>query len=106
MASWSFLTNHARVLIHVSRRPDSTGLETAQAVGVTERAVRAILSDLTAAGYVSAERMGRRNRHRVDTDRPLLQFGDRELTIGDVLTAVFGEQTAGRGYERVQDVMP
>ena len=92
MASWSFLTNHARVLIHISRRPASTGLEIAQAVGVTERAVRAILSDLTAAGYVESERLGRRNQYRVDIHRPLLQFGDRALTVGAVLTAIFGEQ--------------
>ncbi len=41
MADWSFLTNHGLVLVYVGRQPDSTGLEIAQAVGITERAVRA-----------------------------------------------------------------
>src|SRR6266699_6878247 len=67
MASWSFLTNHALVLIHIGRGPDSTGLEIAQAIGITERAVRKILADLQAGGYIETEKIGRRNRYRVDT---------------------------------------
>jgi len=65
LATWSFLTNHALVLTHVGLRPDSTGLEIAHAVGITERAVRGILADLHGAGYIATERIGRRNRYRV-----------------------------------------
>jgi DNA-binding MarR family transcriptional regulator len=85
MPSWSFLTNHAQVLAHINRRPDSTGLEIAQAAGITERATRKIISDLQAAGYIEAEKTGRRNQYRIDERRPLGRIGDRELTVGELL---------------------
>jgi predicted ArsR family transcriptional regulator len=85
MASWGFLTNHALVLTIVSQQPQSTGLEIAQAVGITERAARKIIADLQEAGYIEAERVGRRNRYHVHLHRPLGRFGARELTVGDLL---------------------
>ncbi len=88
MASWSFLTNHALVLIHIGRRPDSTGLEIAQAVGITERAVRKLVAELQGDGYVETERIGRRNRYRVDVHRPLRRVAERELTVGELLDIV------------------
>ena len=95
MASWRFLTNHALVLVRIGRRPDSTGLEIAESVGVTERAVRNIVADLQAGGYAQAERIGRRNRYRVDVDRPLRQVGERELTVGELLAIVPDGQEHG-----------
>lgn len=85
VASWNFLTNHALVLAHVTRLPESTGLEIAVAVGITERAARRILADLQAAGYLESEKNGRRNRYRVNTRLPLRPIGQRELTIGRLL---------------------
>jgi DNA-binding transcriptional ArsR family regulator len=95
MASWSFLTNHALVLIHIGRGPDSTGLEIAQAIGITERAVRKILADLQAGGYIETEKIGRRNRYRVDTSRPLRRVGERELTVGELLAIVPDRRSLG-----------
>ncbi len=97
MASWSFLTNHALLLAHINRRSDSTGLEIAQAVGITERAARKIIADLQEAGYIEAERVGRRNRYRIDVRRPLGRIGERELTVGELLDLIWG-----RDYERCQ----
>ena len=88
MARWSFLSNHALVLTHIGREPDSTGLEISHAVGITERAVRKILADLQSAGYIQTERIGRRNRYRVDVDRPLQQVGGRKLTVGELLALI------------------
>lgn len=85
MRSWGFLTNHALVLVCIGRRPESTGLEIAQAVGITERATRAILSDLEDAAYIERERIGRRNRYHVDVERPVTRIGDRDLSVGQVL---------------------
>lgn len=93
MASWSFLTNHALVLMHVGQRPESTGLEIAQAVGITERATRSIVGDLQTAGYVEREKVGRRNRYGVDIHRPMVRIGERELTVGQVLELVLGRET-------------
>lgn len=85
MHEWSFLTNHALVLTCISQRPDSTGLEIAQAVGITERATRKIIADLQAAGYIEAERIGRRNQYRINDHMRLRVMGRRELTVGEFL---------------------
>jgi predicted ArsR family transcriptional regulator len=97
MASWSFLTNHALVLLFISRRPDSTGLEIAQEVGITERATRRILGDLQGAGYIEPEKVGRRNRYHVDLHRAMGRIGERELTVGQLLTLVQGQDDSGGG---------
>ena len=94
--TWSFLTNHALVLIRVSREPDSTGLQIAQAVGITERAARRILADLAAAGYIGREKMGRRNRYQVDIHRPLGRFAEQALTVGQLLGLVLGREGQAR----------
>ena len=60
--SWSFLTNHALVLIYVIMHPDSTVREIAVGIGVTERATLAILRELEDEGIVERHRDGRRNR--------------------------------------------
>src|ERR1051326_3491801 len=60
---WRFLTNHAYVLLAVARRPDVTVREIAEQVGITERAVSAIVRQLETNGYVSSKRMGRRKRY-------------------------------------------
>ncbi len=91
--SWSFLTNYALVLIHISRDPESTGLELARRVGITERATRRILGDLQAAGYIEREKVGRRNRYRVDIHRPLGRVAEQELTVRHLLDLVHGSGT-------------
>lgn len=85
MAAWTFLTNHGLVLTSIGGHPDSTGLEIAQAVGITERAVRKIITDLRAGGYVEQEKMGRRNRYRIKTELTLWRRGERAVTVGELL---------------------
>ncbi|MEV8098972.1 helix-turn-helix domain-containing protein [Kitasatospora sp. NPDC085879] len=63
--SWTFLTQHARVLLMISRDPQVRVRDLATACGVTERAVQAIITDLESAGYLTRTRHGRRNHHRV-----------------------------------------
>ncbi|MCX6021935.1 MAG: winged helix-turn-helix domain-containing protein [Chloroflexi bacterium] len=84
-AAWNILTNHGWALIFISRRPESTGLEIAQAVGITERAARTIVDDLEAEGYIERERIGRRNRYRVNGDMPLRGRGARAMAVGELL---------------------
>jgi predicted transcriptional regulator len=86
VASWNFLTNHFLVLAQISQQADSTGREIAEAIGITERAVRDIVVDLQAGGYVELERVGRRNRYRVNSDHLLGRSGSSEAaTVGDLL---------------------
>jgi DNA-binding MarR family transcriptional regulator len=84
-AAWSFLTNHARVLIRLAEDPDIRLRELADAVGITERAAHRIVTDLADAGYVTRTRNGRRNRYAVRYDLPLPDPLARGQSVGDLL---------------------
>ena len=92
MTSWSFLTNHGLVLTYIGRYPDSTGLEIAQAVGITERAARKIVADLLNEGYIEREKVGRRNRYRLNTLLPLRHPVERTATVGELLGLLCREE--------------
>lgn len=70
-AAWTFLTNHAHVLLCLADERDALMKDVAARIGITERAVQRIVSDLEASGYVERERDGRRNRYRVRPELPL-----------------------------------
>lgn len=63
--AWTFLTNHAHVLLCIAREPEARMRDVANLVGITERAVQRIVADLEEAGYVERTRDGRRNRYKV-----------------------------------------
>lgn len=93
MATWSFLTNHARAMLFISAHPDARLRDLATALDLTERRAFAIVADLTAAGCLLKERMGRRNRYTVQihlplpdaADLPLGHIHSPERTLGDLL---------------------
>lgn len=85
MAEWTFLTNHAHVLICLTRDPSMRLRDVAEAVGITERAAQRIVADLVADEYLERIREGRRNRYELRTDRPLRHPLEREHSIGAVL---------------------
>lgn len=97
MASWSFLTNHGLVLTYIGRYPDGTGLEIAQAVGITERAARKIVADLLLEGYIEREKVGRRNRYRLNTVLPLRHPGERAVTVGQLLELLWRDRSPAGG---------
>jgi hypothetical protein len=94
MPTWGFLTNHALVLLCIARDPGARLRDIAVSVGITERSAFAIVSDLVVAGYIVKEKGGRRNRYRIETQRPVPESADRRLAIGDLL-ALLGVQDAG-----------
>lgn len=69
--SWTFLTNHAHVLLCIAQDPEAILRDVAVRVGLTERAVQRIVADLEQAGYLTREREGRCNRYQVRDDLPL-----------------------------------
>jgi DNA-binding IclR family transcriptional regulator len=83
--SWSFLTNHAQVLICLAEDPDIRLREVGDTVGITERAAHRIVGDLVVAGYVSRKRNGRRNRYAVRRHLPLPDVLARGQKVGDLL---------------------
>lgn len=92
VASWTFLTNHAHVLLCVARDPETRLRDIAVDVGITERAAQRIVADLVDAGYLEREREGRRNRYAVCPDLPLRHPLEQEHPIGEILDVL----TAGR----------
>lgn len=82
---WTFLTNHAHVLLCVAADPDVRLREVAERVGITERATQRIVAELEAAGYLSHERIGRRNRYEVNASLPLRHPLEDHLEIGALL---------------------
>jgi DNA-binding MarR family transcriptional regulator len=83
--SWHFLTNHAQVLLCIENDPDVRMRDIAQTVGVTERAAQRITNDLVEAGYVTRERLGRRNRYRINRKARMRHPAQREHAIGELL---------------------
>jgi hypothetical protein len=88
--SWTFLTNHARVLLCISRDPGIRLRDIADRVGVTERSAYSIVQDLAEAGYIVKKKDGRRNRYRVEADLPLPEPSSQERTVGEVLALLAG----------------
>ena len=83
--SWTFLTNHAHVLVAISRDPELRQRDIAQLVGITQGAVTRILSELEASGCVTHERIGRRNRYHIDRDTHLRHPLESSSTVGDLI---------------------
>ena len=85
MHRWTFLTNHAQVLLCIARNRRMTARQIAETVGITERAVQRIVVDLEAAGYISHHRDGRRNIYDVHPDRPLRHPAQHGLAVSELL---------------------
>ncbi|MGA3352747.1 MAG: MarR family winged helix-turn-helix transcriptional regulator [Acidimicrobiales bacterium] len=85
MGQWSFLTNHARVLVCIARDPGVRLRDIAATVDITERSAYGIVDDLVADGYVVKDKDGRRNRYQIQAHLPLGESMGRERTIGEVL---------------------
>lgn len=85
MVGWTFLTNHAQVLLAIARNSRSTAKEIAAQVGITERAVQRILDDLEDVGGISRFRDGRKNRYEIHLDCPLRHPAQQGHTIRDLL---------------------
>lgn len=85
---WTFLTNHAHVLIAISRDPELRQRDIAYAVGITVGAVQRIIHELEEGGYLESERVGRRNRYRVIGTKPLRHPLENQHTVHDLITSL------------------
>ncbi len=88
MAGWTFLTNHAHVLLCVARDPGVRHRDLALRVGITERAAQRIVADLVDAGYLERTRMGRRNQYRLHPEVPLRHPLEQDHPVGEILTVL------------------
>lgn len=96
VVAWSFLTNHARVLVCVAHDPGMRLRDIAATLDITERSVYAIVTDLAEAGYIVKVKDGRRNRYQIQGHLPLRESVGRERTIGEVLDLLVQEAVPRR----------
>ncbi len=90
VANWTFLTNHARVLLCIAHDPGARLRDIAASLGITERSAYGIVADLAEAGYIVKQKNGRRNRYQIQAHLPLPEPTRRERTVGEILALLAG----------------
>lgn len=85
VAGWTFLTNHAHVLLALYQQPDQRLRDVATAVGITERMVQRVVSELVEADYLVITKEGRCNRYTVNAELQLRHPLEKHHTIGELL---------------------
>ena len=103
VTSWSFLTNHARVLLCIAHDPGVRLRAIAASLGITERSAYGIVTDLATAGYVLKHKDGRRNRYQIQAHMPLPEPASQQLAIGEVLALLAG---ASAGQQLTEGNLP
>lgn len=86
--SWTFLTNHAHVLLCLAQNPSERIRDIADEVGITERAIQRIIVDLEAEGYLEHVREGRRNLYKVFSRKPLRHNVEKHRKVHDLITLI------------------
>ena len=90
-SSWTFFSNHAHVLLCLYRDGDSILRDVALEVGITERAVQKIVSELEAAGVIKRKKVGRRNSYSINRRSRLRHSIEAHRTVGDLLSFVISD---------------
>ena len=94
--AFTYLTNHSHVLVALDTDPELRVRDLALMVGITERAVQRILSDLEDAGVIKIEKLGRRNRYRIVRSAKLRHPLEHHCSVGGLLEWVHAHR-GGRG---------
>jgi hypothetical protein len=94
-ADWSFLTNHAQVLVCIAREPEVRLRDLGDQLGITERAD---------AGYITRQRNGRRNHYTINAHLPLPDPIAREQNIGELLNILTVTHASPRPAERTATI--
>lgn len=97
---WTFLTNHAQVLVCIAQDPGVRLREIGECVGITERAAHRIVVELAAAGYITRQRNGRRNQYTINGRPPLHDPIAREQNVGELHEILTAAQGAERRVDR------
>lgn len=90
---WTFLTNHAHVLLAIAAEPNLRIRDVAGRIGITERATQRIVADLVEAGYLESHREGRRNHYSIHPERPLRHPAEQHHRIGELLEVLAHERS-------------
>jgi predicted transcriptional regulator len=104
---WKFLTNHAQVLVCIAHDPGVRLREISDRVGITERAAHRIVDELATSGYITRERIGRRNQYTIQGGSALPDRASRIARVGDLLAILTGgtDQPPANGAKVRQKVV-
>ena len=103
---WTFLTNHAQVLLCIAGDPAIRLRDIAATLGITERATYGIVLDLAEAGYLVKEKDGRRNHYEIQAHLRLPEPTSRERTVGELLGVLIGDASAGPPAQGADSTVP
>ena len=92
LSRWTFLTNHAHVLILLAQQPGIVMREVAARVGVTERAVQRIVGQLVEDGYLQREKVGRQYTYHLELDRPLRHPIEGHCRVRDIVQVILAAE--------------
>ena len=87
-SNWTFLSNHGRVFVYLSKNPSSTTEKISREVGLSLRGVQKIITDLEAAGYVARHKEGRCNHYTIHAEMPMRHRLEQNHSVGDILLAL------------------
>ena len=86
--SWTFLTNHALVLLCIAKDHQARIRDLAASTNVTERAVQRIIAELEEEGYLRHMRAGRRNVYEIVDEMPLRHSAVQGVKVQKLLELV------------------
>ncbi len=84
-ANWTFLSNHTHVLLFIRQTPDARARDIAEAVGITERAVQRIISELAEGGFIEVHKLGRRNEYKLVPGQKLRHPLEKHCSVEGLL---------------------
>ena len=85
---WTFISNHGLILNYIFHNPTRTVREISNYIGVTERTVHKIITDLEIAGYVIRGKSGRKNVYRIDANLPLRHHTKEDVMVSELIEAL------------------
>ena len=85
MSNWTLLSNHGFTLLCLADKPEATTREISTYLGMTERSVQRIISQLHLVDYIRKEKVGRRNRYEVNHKMPISHPLKQDKTVRHLL---------------------
>lgn len=100
MEQWTFLTNHGHILLSIAEDPGIRMRDAAKKVGITERAAQRIIADLLEEGYLTRQKVGRRNRYELHPELPLRHPVEGRARMGLLLPLIAQPEKQARPPRR------
>jgi len=85
---WTFLTNHAHVLFCLAQDSEIRLRDVADRVGITERAVQRIVTELEIGTFITRQRNGRRNSYVVHKHQSMRHPIESHCSVSDLLDLI------------------